>query len=146
MNLIAPAALGIACLWAEARGEPHAGKVAVAEVVQRRARLRYSSRGTIASTVFWPYQFSCVNTLDPQRVRMFDLDTNDLVVQACQLAWYEAESGSNLSRGAVLYHTIERPPGRKSWPPKWARSARVLEVVRIHRHVFYVDLDARKEP
>jgi N-acetylmuramoyl-L-alanine amidase len=140
MKLISPVALGVACVWAEARGEPFEGKVAVAEVILRRTRLRYFSHGTVASTVLWPFQFSCLNTTDPQRLRMFDLDDADPVVQECVLAWYAAKAGSSHVPGAVLYHATSIEP------PAWAKSPKVRRVAQIHRHVFYADLSRHKEP
>lgn len=46
------------CVYDEARGQPFEGQRAVARVVLNRARLKYSSDGTIKGTVLSPNQFS----------------------------------------------------------------------------------------
>jgi hypothetical protein len=46
-------------IMGEAQGEPLLGKWAVAKVIWNRTKLRFSSDGTIKSTLFWDNQFDC---------------------------------------------------------------------------------------
>lgn len=46
------------CLYAEARGEPHDGKVAVGRVIRNRQALHYQSDGTVPGTILHPCAFS----------------------------------------------------------------------------------------
>lgn len=46
------------CIWTEASGEPHEGKVAVGIVVWNRIKAHYASDGTMAGTVLRKDQFS----------------------------------------------------------------------------------------
>jgi hypothetical protein len=119
--------------------------VAVAEVIRNRMERRYSSDGTVAGTVLRPKQFSCFD--EPWRARLFQHHWDeDIVVQARQawdIAFNDDGTGerSNLTGGAVLYHTIA-DPGRKVapvWPPVWAVKPGVVETARILGHVFYDD-------
>jgi N-acetylmuramoyl-L-alanine amidase len=130
-RLVAGDTWGVLTVVAEAGGEPYAGQVAVAEVIQRRARLRYASDGTIAGTVLFPHQFSCWNTEDENRIRVAMLDDQEPVVVACLEAWAEAQSGSDRSQGALCYlnpHTVRVPP-------PWV--ARCELVAEIGHHRFY---------
>ena len=137
MRLFEGRAVGIATVWAEARSEPFEGQVAVAEVILKRADTGYSSDGTIEGTVLRPKQFSCWNESTPWRSKILALDFDDPWVQRAADAWDAAAAGSEFSKGAVLYHTIQAPKGVKSWPPYWAKAKSVIETVRIGGHVFY---------
>ena len=66
-RVISDDTLGALCVFAEARGEPYEGQVAVGNVIRNRTRLKFFSQGTVVSTVFQPYQFSWTNTPDAQR-------------------------------------------------------------------------------
>lgn len=46
------------CLYAEARGEPNDGKVAVGRVIRNRQALHYQSDGTVLGTILHPCAFS----------------------------------------------------------------------------------------
>jgi len=130
MTLIPDHIWGIWTVWQEARGESYKGKVAVAEVILRRAEKRYSSDGTIAGTVLRPLQFSGWNSKDPNRLKSVKVDSLDPVMIECIDAWNEAESGSNLSKGAVLYHN----PAICS--PSWAKNT--IVVATIGNHAFSI--------
>lgn len=129
MELIQPWCLGTATIWQEAAGEPYEGKVAVGEVIRRRMRLKYASRGTVASTVLAPMQFSGWNAASPIRARSCEAQLESPVVQECKRAWEESET-SNLVPDAVLYHA-------DYVAPDWAK--RVKLVKKIGRHLFYAD-------
>jgi spore germination cell wall hydrolase CwlJ-like protein len=146
--LFADVAIGVACVIGEAGGEGPVGMRAVAEVIRNRARTHYQSDGTIAGTVFKPWQFSCFGDGTSWRGRLFKLNWQEPTVQQAKQAWDTAfnDDGtgrrSDLVKGAVLYHTIEAPviKGKQvPWPPKWAIAPSVVEVARIGGHVFYTD-------
>lgn len=129
MRLFSDTALAAATIWQEARGEPYEGKLAVAEVIRNRMRVRYTSDGTIAGTVLRPHQFSGWNSDDVNRIPSLKLDDADKVVADCIRAWKEAaEKNTDVAKGALLYYA----PALVF--PAWARSCR--EVARIGRHVF----------
>jgi spore germination cell wall hydrolase CwlJ-like protein len=131
--------LGTMLVWAEARGEPLNGQVAVAEVVLNRARLRYASDGSISDTIFRAKQFSALNDSTPWRCRIFEIDSKWHAVEQAHKAWLIAKGGSTLTGGAVLYHTIKAPAGAKAWPPGWASAPTIKASVEIGAHRFYVD-------
>ena len=128
MLLISDDSLGIVTVFQEAEGEPYEGKVAVAEVILRRTARKYMSDGTVAGTIFRKYQFSGMNSDSPNRIRSFQIDENDPVVNECIRAWTEAKGGSNYSAGAMHYYNP------KAVSPVWATNAPVL--ARIGNHVF----------
>ena len=127
MRLIADYLWGVMTVWQEARGEPFDGKVAVAEVILRRTKLKYRSDGSIASTCLRDRQFSGWNNSDPNRIKAATLDSMDPGVQDCVKAWTEAaDRGSNLVPGATHYFNahIVSPP--------WAKDAEVVAVIGNH--------------
>jgi spore germination cell wall hydrolase CwlJ-like protein len=134
MRLIPEDALAILTIWQESRGEDDAGKLAVAEVIWNRMRTRYSSDGTVAGTVLRPWQFSGMNTDDPNRVPSFKLDDENPIVKACSAAWTLARAGTSTTHGAVLYLN----PKVVSKLPAWV--AKSKKVATIGAHHFYVPL------
>lgn len=131
MRLIADEVFGQITAWAEARGEPYEGKIAVCEVIQRRAKLRYSSDGTIFGTVSRPHQFSCWNPSDPNFLPMFQIDSADPVVNDIAVAWFRAKAGPEVVPGAVLYANLDLV----SHVPSWADPAKL--VAKIGQHSFF---------
>lgn len=131
MRLIADDVWATLTIWQEARGETHHGRLAVAEVIRNRTAQRYSSDGTIAGTVLRAYQFSGWNTKDPNRGACAMLDYGDPIVADCFLAWREAQEGSNLVRGALLYFARAVVA-----EPDWV--AHCDRVATIGRHEFYL--------
>lgn len=129
MRIIPDSTLGIICLFQEAEGECYEGKVAVAEVILRRTRLKYMSDGTITGTVLRRLQFSGMNHDAPNRIRSFKIDTDDEAVKECLKAWAEAEAGSNLSGSALHYYNP------RVVSPSWAKDAEIVAVVGNHRFV-----------
>jgi spore germination cell wall hydrolase CwlJ-like protein len=120
---------GILCVFAESRGEPHEGQVAVASVIRNRTERRFFSDGTVASTVLRPYQFSWANTQDGQRTRVFSAKWEDAAWKAAARAWFE----SALSRpvgDATHYHS-------DAVSPEWSRSPHMSFVRQIGHHRFY---------
>lgn len=136
MRLIDDDILAVLCIWAEARGESKAGKIAVAEVLLNRTRLRYNSDGTLAGTIFRDRQFSWANHNNPWRATVFTLDWNSPQVQECREAWEYAKGGSYMAKGAVLYHA-------DYVSPTWASDVGVALVSQHGRHLFYTDSAAK---
>ena len=129
MRLIGDDLWAIMTIWGEARGEPQAGRVAVAEVIRNRTTQRYSSEGTAVSTCLWPVQFSCWNAVDKNRLSMGALDDQDPLVAQCRQAWETAQGGSDTVHGAVLYVNLYLAQ------PKWISACERL--MEIGRHTFY---------
>jgi spore germination cell wall hydrolase CwlJ-like protein len=122
---------GAANIYAEARGEPWAGQVAVGNVVRNRMRRRYSSDGTVVGTIFRPHQFSW--TRDVQLERVLQLDDSDPHWDQARAAWQASESEHVVPAETVLYHA-------DYVHPTWASAPSVREVKRIGRHIFYEEL------
>ena len=131
MKLFNEISIVIATGWAEARGEPLEGLLAVFEVIRKRTRDHYNSDGTLIGTCCKDRQFSCWNNNDPQRLQMLKLDSNDPLVIRCTTAWVQSE-WTNHSNGAVLYHA----KSMRTYP-YWVGKCRV--VARIGEHIFYVE-------
>lgn len=123
-------------LWAimtiagEALGEPLIGKVAVAEVIRNRMKRRYASDGSVIGTVLRAKQFSMWD--DRARLLAASIDDEHPRVRECIEAW-RLSATSNVTNGAVLYHTIMIEP------PKWTKATSVKVATTIHRHKFYTD-------
>jgi spore germination cell wall hydrolase CwlJ-like protein len=130
-RLISDDALAIVTIWQEARGESQDGKVAVAEVIRNRIQQRYSSSGSVASTVLRPFQFSGWNSNTPWRAASTELDDADPVVAECAAAWQTAQGGSNTVSGAVLYYNPAAVPAE----PPWVLDCDEVAVVGAH-HFF----------
>lgn len=60
-------------IYAEARGEPHRGKIAVGSVVLERVDHREWDGRTIKEVCLWPVQFSCFLPKDPNRPMLQDI-------------------------------------------------------------------------
>lgn len=115
-------------IFAEARGEPFMGQVAVGNVVRERMRLRHFSDGTVAGTVWRPSQFSWTRSDDPQRMRVLVADDETDAWQTAQKAWVESATRRSVPEGTVLYHAHYVTPG-------WAKRAQFVK--RIGAHLFY---------
>lgn len=145
------------CVYDEARGQPWAGQLAVARVVLNRARLRYSSDGTIRGTVLRPNQFSgfyfdAVRQKDGRwkyvrvATTMAQADARAAQKHAKAIlnkpAWQDAltaartiytleEDNMPLPKDAVLYYNPDVVMGT----PSWAKPANMIK--RIGDHVFF---------
>ena len=118
----------------EAQGEPMSTKIAVAEVIFLRTKLKYMSDGTVVSTVLWPMQFSGWNAQDDtpkyrERIECAKISIDDPVVEACIDAWHIAEGGSNTTNGALLYYN----PSICS--PAWAAKCIETAVIGKQRYM-----------
>lgn len=132
MRLIPDHVLAELTIWMEARGEPYHGQCAVAEVIQERMRRRYLSDGTVAGTLFMPFQFSCWNSDSHQRIHAVTLEDTDSTLAMCRQAWRDVQAGFSIVPGAVHYLN----PSGVLVLPEWASAAK--HVARIGNHVFYL--------
>lgn len=136
--VISPIQWAILTVAQEARSEPDDGMIAVMEVIRNRTNRRYSSLGTVSSTVLMPYQFSGWNTEDPNRRLMADMPVDDDLYRRLHRAYEKAFfEDSQITMGAVLYHTKNKPSGAMRWPPDWA--FRATFTVEIGHHRFFDD-------
>lgn len=106
-------------IYAEARGEPYKGQVAVGAVVLNRVKSS-SFPNTISGVIYQPYAFTCVN--DGQ----INLSPNSTAVNAAK----DAMNGWDPSYGCIYYYN-----------PKIATSSWIFSrptVVTIGNHVFAV--------
>jgi spore germination cell wall hydrolase CwlJ-like protein len=129
MRLIPDEVWGTLTVWMEARGEPYEGKVAVAEVIQRRAVRKFMSDGTIVGTVLKAYQFSGFNTSDPNRLAAARLDDSDPVYQKCLAAWRDALGGVSVVPAAVFYFS----PAGVDHTPTWASTDKLVKSIGAHQ-------------
>lgn len=114
-------------IWQEARGEPPEGRRAVAEVIRNRMKRKYQSDGTVAGTVLRPYQFSGMNTQDPNRRLAAVIDDDDAIVKDCLKAWHEAET-TTYAKGSVLYYN----PKAVTHDPPWLGACHRVAIVGAH--------------
>lgn len=75
-NQLEPAQLMALTIYAEARGEPREGKIAVGSVILERVDHRNWDGTTIKEVCLWPVQFSCYLSGDPQRVKLVKIAKN----------------------------------------------------------------------
>lgn len=91
-------------LWAEARGEPEAGKIAVASVIIERVDRRKWDGESVREVCLWPKQFSCFNPDDKQRPKLMGMAQHfeaSLLVDVQLKECYRIASG-------ILGNTIPR--------------------------------------
>jgi len=126
-------------IWGEARGETAEGQTAVAWVIRNRAeRAQFAAHqhgmpGAVAFVCLRPYQFSCWNESDPNRVLCLTLPRipgveEGPVFKLAQLVL--AGSIEDVTRGADHYCVTDMPD-----PPEWASQYRAVR--EIGRHTFF---------
>ncbi len=126
-------------IWGEARGETVRGQEAVAAVVMNRVR-RAEERGgywwgdTVETVCRKPWQFSCWNENDPNRIKILSVTGDDPVFAACLRIARRAVRRvlKDPTRGATHYHA-------KGLLPPWARDKRPC--AEIGHHLFYNDVE-----
>lgn len=120
------------CVWAEARGEPTRGKLAVACVIQNRAEKK--GKG-IKEIVLAPWQFSSFNHDDPNRGKLLmAFETDPRGWSACDAVCdlLEADLVIDPTNGANHYYVVAMAD-----PPEWGRGHPDWEEKAvIGRHVF----------
>lgn len=119
-------------IWAESRGEPFNGQVAVAWVIRNRSRdkrLRWSR--VVSEVCTQPKQFSCWNEDDPNRPKLLAVGLEDeAFVRAMGVACIVlCGDMPDASKGANHYFNPNVVI------PSWA--GRMEQTVTIGRHVFF---------
>jgi spore germination cell wall hydrolase CwlJ-like protein len=115
-------------LWGEARGEPHAGQVAVAKVILNRAtdpKRRWPR--SVAAVCLQPYQFSCWTAGDPNRAKL--LQTSEARMAEVYLVALEALGLPDLTLGAN--HYLTRALALDA-PPRWYQAHKVTVLIGAH--------------
>lgn len=117
-------------IFMEASGEPPEGRRAVAWVIVNRLNSgRYGA--SLAAVCLHPFQFSCWNTSDPNRLRIAKTPESDPVLLDCALALQQAQAGgTDPTDGATLYYSDSM-----TTPPDWASAA--IFTVKIGSQLFY---------
>lgn len=122
-------------IWGEARGEPEAGRLAVAHVIWNRARIASARKaagkrhplfgdGTLEGVCLQPWQFSCWNANDPNRAKMEALTREQLApfVAVVRRARVEPDP----TKGSTHYHTA-------AVAPPWSKGLTPAVVIGAHR-------------
>lgn len=107
-------------VYAESKGEPFEGKVAVASVILNRV-LSPRFPDTIEGVIFQPYAFSCV----------VDNEINVLPSQECFDAVYEAINGNDPTREALFFYNPEIATCT------WMQQVDKTNITPIGHHVFF---------
>ena len=121
-----------ACMWAEARGEPAVGRLAVAWTIRNRAVARDTS---LKFEILKPWQFSSFNENDPNRELLLLAHKQDpagwgAVDAIAEL--FENKATVDPTLGATHYYVLDMPN-----TPKWGRGhATWDETIVIGAHVF----------
>lgn len=125
---------GSLCIFAEARGEPYEGQIAVGNVLRNRATRKppFFSDGSIVGTVWAPHQFSWTNTDDPQRRRVLAARWEEKAFQLAAQAWADSAHRQIVPREVLWYHADYVSP----W---WAKQ--LVHVSTVGRHLFYREAD-----
>jgi len=117
-------------IWGEARGEPLAGKVAVANVIINRADKGGWWGSTIEDVCLKDQQFSCWNEFDPNFKKLRVINKKDPAFRDCLMIAEMADKNllNDVTDGATHYHAIGADP----W---WSRDQ--TPVATIGNHAFY---------
>lgn len=137
------------CMYAEAAGEPMAGKLAVGLAIRNRAARPGWWGKSVQGVILQPKQFSAFNPSEKDRLipRMIAALEGRNSSAAARRAFDDCHRAAALvfgglfdfTEGADHYHTVLPPyEGVKEWPPRWAKKLR--RTVTIDRHVFYTSL------
>jgi len=105
------------CVYAEARGEPYVGQVAVAAVILNRVK-NANFPNTISGVIYQPWAFTAVN--DGQ----IKLEPNSTAYQAAQ----DAMNGWDPTYGCIYYYNPSTATN------KWIFSRKI--VTKIGKHTF----------
>ena len=138
--IVTKSALSLADLWTvaqtvfgEARGEPYAGKIAVAHVIRNRLAADWRGAATAAAVCLDPYQFSC--WLAPARGgSVINLKT----MQTASIAT-PGMADSLKAVADVFGGQVEDPTGgadhykTKRARPRWARGKTPVAVIGGHQ-------------
>jgi cell wall hydrolase len=119
-------------IWAEARGEPARGQLAVAHVIRNRS---LALGKTIREVLLAPDQFSCFRTDDPNRTKMLrapELDPSGWAVADAICSLMESGDTLDPTKSSLNYYAADMPN-----PPDWGAGHPGWRFkVRIGRHEF----------
>ena len=123
-------------IYGEARGEYHSPEgglsalIAVGNVVINRVKAQSGYGKSIQEVCLKPFQFSCWNAGDPNRVLLMDEHISDSIFAMCRQVATKvaAEEWPDLTKGSDYYHAF-------SILPPWARGQKPR--MRLANHVFY---------
>ncbi len=117
-------------IWGEARGEGSEGMQAVANVIMNRYAQRPRYGSTVRGVCQRPYQFSCWNAGDPNRLKVQSVNADDPQFKTALEIAAIALSGTlaDITGGANHYHA-------DSVSPSWAAAGQ--KVAQIGVHEFY---------
>ena len=118
-------------ILAEARGEGNAGMYAVAAVIAQRS---FERKRTPEQVCLKPYQFSCWNVGDPNRLEMSSIDLEDVSMRECHWAALTVILGTHAdnTEGSCHYHT-------HGVSPDWSKGLRPVKW--IGDHLFFNDVE-----
>ena len=126
-------------LYGEARGETVRGKEAVAAVILNRVHRAKQKNGywwgnTVTAVCRKPWQFSCWNSNDPNRVKIEAVAPTNKTFACCLRIARRAINGGleDPTQGATHYHA-------KSANPAWARGR--PPSAEIGNHLFYNNVE-----
>lgn len=129
-------------VYGEARGEKVEGQIAVANVIKNRC----VAGKTYKDVCLAPYQFSCWNKNDPNRITLLELGERLLLNQQVSLFHFRQiqylivgiDNGAILdnSNRAVNYLTKNLYKSEKA--PRWAKTMKVT--AQIGNHIFGIAL------
>lgn len=115
--------------WAEARGEPYEGKLAVAyTVVNRVGDPRWPK--TVADVVFQAFQFSWTNPGDPNRMKLDEVNWDDPSFVDAHKAASAAYYGLTPDPSAGANHYFNRKAVKVV--PLWSKGANRTAVIGSH--------------
>jgi N-acetylmuramoyl-L-alanine amidase len=116
---------GVQNIYAEARGEPFNGQIAVGEVTRNLSK---KLGRPVADIVWRGTRFSWTLAHDPNRIEAILLDDETPEGESAKEAWLQSET-SNLTNGATNYFNPD------TVTPSWATTMEF--VVQIGHHRFY---------
>lgn len=122
-------------IWGEARGESQSGMEAVGCVVQNRVAVAQAKGGywwgnDIIKVCQKPFQFSCWNANDPNRLRLMGVTERNIQFATCLRIARRVVHGRipDITGGATHYHASDIFP-------HWAVGQK--PVATIGHHIFY---------
>lgn len=125
--------IATATIFMEASGEPPEGRRAVAWVLINRLASGGRYGTTLAGVCLKPFQFSCWNTSDPNRMRLSNTLETDAVLLDSGAALQGAQAGgTDPTGGATLYYS-----DTMKTPPDWASAATFT--LKIGSNLFFRD-------
>lgn len=117
-------------MWGEARGEGARGMQAVGNVVMNRVNAGSWYGASVKDVVLKPWQFSCWNFKDPNRIIIENMTAQQLAANGTLAIAHNVISGKlpDITGGATHYHN-------KNITPYWV--SKMKKTAQIGNHIFY---------